>query len=141
MVNYRLKDVGECDVEIEWLGKKPKMTMENLYSLYNGMDFESSSRTTKQCKQFFEDFKKALKNDLGTNYNVEMNLGHFYVSGFVSKNDEYVYFSVEDLRDYGNGFDRVLYRTAKNNKDYTGGFNRFCNFYDLANKIKSILEK
>ena len=30
MISYNLIDNGECSYKIEWLGKKPKMTMMNL---------------------------------------------------------------------------------------------------------------
>ena len=85
MVDYRLKEVGESSFEIEWLGKKPKLNMKNLYELYKDMEFISTSGKSKQCSQFGMDLKKALKNDLGTEYDVEISIGHFYISGFVNK--------------------------------------------------------
>lgn len=143
MVDYRLKEVGESSFEIEWLGKKPKLNMKNLYELYKGMEFISTSGKSKQCSQFGMDLKKALKNDLGTEYDVEISIGHFYISGFVNKvgTDKYVYFSVEDLRDNDNRFGDVLFRSAENNKDYRGGSNHFCNLYELDVKIKELLER
>lgn len=143
MVDYRLKEVGESSFEIEWLGKKPKLNMKNLYELYKDMEFISTSGKSKQCSQFGMDLKKALKNDLGTEYDVEISIGHFYISGFVNKvgTDKYVYFSVEDLRDNDNGFGDVLFRSAENNKDYRGGSNHFCNLYELDVKIKELLER
>lgn len=143
MVDYRLKEVGESSFEIEWLGKKPKLNMKNLYELYKDMEFISTSGKSKQCSQFGMDLKKALKNDLGTEYDVEISIGHFYISGFVNKvgTDKYVYFSVEDLRDMDNGFGDVLFRSAESNKDYRGGSNHFCNLYELDVKIKELLER
>ena len=126
MVDYRLKEVGESSFEIEWLGKKPKLNMKNLYELYKDMEFISTCGKSKQCSQFGMDLKKALKNDLGTEYDVEISIGHFYISGFVNKvgTDKYVYF-----------------RSAENNKDYRGGSNHFCNLYELDVKIKELLER
>lgn len=143
MVDYRLKEVGESSFEIEWLGKKPKMSMKNLYELYKDMEFISTCGKSKQCSQFGMDLKKALKNDLGAEYDVEISIGHFYISGFVNKvgTDKYAYFSVEDLRDNDNGFGDVLFRSAENNKDYRGGSNHFCNLYELDVKIKELLER
>lgn len=143
MVDYRLKEVGESSFEIEWLGKKPKLNMKNLYELYKDMEFISTCGKSKQCSQFGMDLGKALKNDLGAEYNVEINIGHFYISGFVNKvgTDKYVYFSVEDLRDMDNGFMNVLFRSAENNKDYRGGNNHFCKLYELDVKIKELLER
>lgn len=139
MVDYRLNETGENNCEIEWVGKKLKLNMFNLRKMYGDMRFVSSSITTKQCKQFFADFKKALKNDLGEEYNVNVELGHFGVYGFVSKDDKFVYFSVEDLRENGTEFDNVLYRSAENEKDFIGGYNQFCRLEELDLKIRKML--
>lgn len=143
MIDYNLKEVGESSFEIEWLGKKPKMTMVNLYKLYRNMEFISTSGKSKQCSQFGSDLKKALQNDLGSEYSVELSVGHFYISGFVNKigTDKYVYFNVEDLRDNDNGFERVLFRSAESDRDYRGGSNNYCNLYELDKYIKNMLEK
>lgn len=141
MVEYVLNEIGENNFEIEWVGKKLKLNMFNLREMYGEMEFVSSSITTKQCKQFFADFKKALKNDLGNEYNVNIKLGHFGVYGFVSKvdNGKFVYFSIEDLRENGIEFDNVLYRSAENEKDFIGGSNQYCRLEKLGLRIKEML--
>lgn len=141
MVEYVLNEIGENNFEIEWVGKKLKLNMVNLRKMYGEMEFVSSSITTKQCKQFFADFKKALKNDLGNEYNVNVKLGHFGVYGFVSKvdNGKFVYFSIEDLRENGIEFDKVLYRSAENEKDFIGGSNQYCRLEKLGLRIKEML--
>lgn len=139
MVDYRLNETGENNCEVEWIGKRLKLNLVNLRKMYGDMEFVSSSITTKQCKQFFADFKKALKNDLGEEYNVNVELGHFGVYGFVSKDDKFVYFSVEDLRENGTEFDNVLYRSAENEKDFIGGYNQFCRLEELDLRIKKML--
>ena len=141
MVEYVLNEIGENNFEIKWVGKKLKLNMFNLRKMYGDMRFVSSSITTKQCKQFFADFKKALKNNLGNEYNVNIKLGHFGVYGFVSKvdNGKFVYFSVEDLRENGTEFDNVLYRSAENEKDFIGGYNQFCRLEELDLKIRKML--
>lgn len=141
MVDYKIVDNGESSFKIEWLGKKPKMTMKNLYGLYKGMRFISTCGRSSQYVEFGKDLKRALQNDLGAEYNVETSIGHFAVSGFVSRDNKYVYFSVEDLRDNDNGFEDCLYRTAENEKDYRGGHNNFCSLDELADKIKKLLER
>lgn len=142
MVDYRLNETGENNCEVEWIGKKLKLNLVNLRKMYGDMEFVSSSITTQQCKQFFADFKKALKNDLGNEYNVNVKLGHFEVYGFVNKigSEKFVYFSVEDLRENGTEFDNVLYRSAENEKDFTGGHNQFCRLEELDLKIKKMLD-
>ena len=141
MVEYVLNEIGENNFEIEWVGKKLKLNMVNLREMYGEMEFVSSTITTKQCKQFFADFKKALKNDLGNEYNVNVKLGHFGVYGFVSKldNGKFVYFSIEDLRENGIEFDKVLYRSAENEKDFIGGSNQYCRLEKLGLRIKEML--
>lgn len=139
MVEYVLNEIGENNCEVEWIGKRLKLNLVNLRKMYGDMRFVSSSITTKQCKQFFADFKKALKNDLGEEYNVNVELGHFGVYGFVSKDDKFVYFSVEDLRENGTEFDNVLYRSAENEKDFIGGYNQFCRLEELDLKIRKML--
>ena len=141
MVSYTLEEIGEGDVKIVWTGKRlPLTSMENLRKMYDGVEFESSFITTKQCKQFCSDFKKALQNSLGAEYNVKVNVGHFYISGFVEKNGKFVYFNVEDLRENGNEFNSVLYRTAKNDRDFTGGTNSYSKLENLDLKIKHLLD-
>lgn len=143
MVDYKLVSNGENSVKIEWLGKKLKLNMKNLYSMYKDMEFISTSGKSTQCKQFGDDFKRALQNDLGLDYSVEVSIGHFYISGFVKRisTEQFVYFCVEDLRDDDNGFKSVLYRTAKDNKDYSGGSNNFCRLDELNMKIVSLFER
>ena len=143
MVEYKLVDDGENSVKIEWIGKKLKLNMKNLYSMYKDMEFISTSGKSIQCKQFGDDLKKALQSDLGIDYNVEISIGHFYISGFVKRlsTEQFVYFSVEDLRDNDNGFDSVLYRTAKDNKDYSGGMNNFCRLDNLHLSMVSLFER
>lgn len=141
MISYNLIDNGECSYKIEWLGKKPKMTMMNLYRLYKDMKFISTCGRSSQYVEFGKDLEKALQNDLGADYKVKINIGHFAVSGFVSKDNKYVYFSVEDLRDSDNGFEDCLYRTATDDKDYRGGSNHFCSLYELADNIKKCIER
>lgn len=142
MVDYKIKEIGENSFEIEWLGKKPKLSMKTLYNLYKDMEFISTSGKSKQCSQFGADFKKALQNDLGTDYDITLNIGHFYISGFVNKigTDKFVYFSVEDLRDSDKGFENVLFRSAKNSRDFSGGFNNYCKLYELNREIERMLQ-
>jgi len=70
--------------------------------------------------------------------------GHYYFSGFATKNNKVIYFSISDVRHFpptGGGAD-LLIRTAKDYKDYTGGSNNY-SFFDvkdiqeLANKLVS----
>ena len=75
--------------------------------------------------------KKALRN--AGFENIKVSNGHYYFSGFATKNNQPIYFSISDVRHFPG--DQVLLRTAKDYKDYTGGSN---NFADL--NVESIME-
>ena len=70
--------------------------------------------------------------------------GHYYFSGFATKNNKVIYFSISDVRHFpptGGGAD-LLIRTAKDYKDYTGGSNNYSSLkteeiQELANKLIS----
>jgi len=101
---------------------------KSLALLRNG--FESSSTLTPDFAQFFRTFKsefgRELK-DIGAT-DIVFHRGHFYISGFFSKDGKAFYFSISDVRGFSessNHFSSLLYRTAKNYKDYTGGTNQY----------------
>lgn len=138
--NYRLVDDGESSYKIEWIGKKPTMnSIKNFEKAYMDMEFLSTCGKSSQYVEFGKDVNRLLKKLLGSDYNVESSIGHFWVSGFISKNDKYCYFSIGDLRD-NDWYSDILYRTAEHNKDFTGGSNRFCSFNELIENIKKVLE-
>jgi len=97
--------------------------------------FESSSGKTPQWLNFFKIFKKEFTKELQSigATNVQMNRGHFYVSGFFTVGYRMFYFSLSDVRgmDYTlrNNPDscmaQLLYRTVENYKDFTGGMNHY----------------
>ena len=70
--------------------------------------------------------------------------GHYYFSGFATKNNKVIYFSISDIRHFpptGGGAD-LLIRTAKDYKDFTGGYNNYSSLdikdiQELSNKLVS----
>lgn len=102
---------------------------------------------SKEAKSFVTAFKNYLKRNLPAGYEVEsLSAGHYYCSGFVKKEDKYIYLSY-DIPRYGeainfetSGVNGVLYRTAKNNKDFTGGGNHFCSINNVIESIISLME-
>lgn len=139
--NYELIDDGESSYKIEWIGKKPIMnSIENFKKAYKNMDFISTCGRSSQYVEFGRDVKKLFTKLFGDNYTIETNIGHFEVSGFISKNDRYCYFSIGDIRYNDSWYDDILYRTAENNKDFRGGSNRFCSFDTIVDNIKKLLE-
>ena len=141
-IRYNLIDDGENSYKIDWVDKKPTMnSMQNFLKAYNDMEFMSTSGKSSQCIECGKDLKKVLKKIFGEDYQVDLSIGHFYFSGFISKDDKYCYFCIEDLRDTNSCFDNVLYRSAKNNKDFTGGSNHFCNCEEFEISVKRLLER
>ena len=84
--------------------------------------------------------RKALKQADFTD--IKFLNGHYYFSGFATKNNKVIYFSISDVRHFpptGGGAD-LLIRTAKDYKDYTGGSNNYSSLeteeiQELANKL------
>jgi hypothetical protein len=58
------------------------------------------------------------------------------VSGFITKNNKFVYISISDSSVVKN-LGEVLYRAAENEKDYTGKDNNFFKLGDKIEKLKS----
>lgn len=139
-MGLEIKQIGEQNFKTEFKNEEKIKTMEDLRNKYNDVMFESSSITTEQCKQFYTDLKNVFDNVFGKEYKTKIGLGHFYISGFVEKNNKFVYFNIEDLRENGDEFNKVLYRTAKSFNDYTGGSNRYTELENLDIAIKNILE-
>lgn len=81
--------------------------------------------TSKDFKSFARVFKNELAKEL-KEFNVtnhEQNTGHYYVSGFFKKENQWWYYSINDVR-YFN-YISLLIRTAKDNRDFTGGANHY----------------
>lgn len=88
--------------------------------------FGSGGRNTPAFHTFFRSFTNKLTKqlrDAGCS-NIEFSKGHFYLSGFFKKGDQWWYFSLSDVRSNW-GEPSLLYRTAKDNKDFTGGINKY----------------
>lgn len=63
-----------------------------------------------------------------------------YVSGFVSKENHHVYFSIGDIRFYSSSWQRnILIRTAENTKDYHGGMNHNTDLENLQSQVYKLL--
>ncbi len=88
--------------------------------------FESSSGLTPEFAGYARTFKREVSSELErAGLKLEsFNRGHFYVSGFFSKEGKYWYFSQSDVRGLGSDA-KILLRTAQNLKDYTGGINNY----------------
>lgn len=141
-IRYDLTMDREDSYKIDWIDKKPTMnSMQNFLKAYKDMEFMSTSGKSSQYVECGKDLKKVLKKIFGEEYKVELNIGHFYFSGFISKDNKYCYFSIEDLRDSKSCFDDILFRSARDNKDFTGGSNHYCSCEEFENSVKFLLER
>lgn len=86
------------------------------------------------------EFKKLAK-DLGATVDIRPN--HFDVSSTFCRDGKYIYVSIGDMRDGGNGYwyDRVLFRTMAHEKDWTGGANQYCNYENLREELNNLWER
>ncbi len=99
---------------------------------FNNLNFEQSGYNSSEFLAFARSFKSQLKKELqkaGAELD-KFNTGHFYLSGFFTKNGKFYYFS------WHNGDSSMMYRTAKDNKDFTGGSNQWVKLNEeLGNKL------
>ncbi|MFL5766078.1 MAG: hypothetical protein ACJ77K_19190 [Bacteroidia bacterium] len=99
--------------------------------------FGSGSTNSAPFNQFAKDFKKAFAAELKSmNATIStFSKGHFYISGFLLKEDKFYYFCINDVR--GGPSPQMLFRTAHNTKDYSGGHNQYVRIFDgMAEKMK-----
>jgi len=107
-------------------------------------EFESSCHRTPEYLAWHKLFKRemtAYLKSLGAETVEIFSPNHFDMSGFFLKNQQWVYFSLSDLR---WSKDDMLVRTAKNNKDYTGGTNNFVSLQDFDTfdrQMRRVLER
>jgi hypothetical protein len=104
---------------------------------------------SKEGKSFARAFKNMLTRELSAS-GVEVtdfHIGHYDLSGFLRKDELYVYFSYSIPRhgeriDFNTGGCRgVLYRTASGPKDYHGGMNNFCSISELPEALRLFFKK
>ena len=119
------------------------MNIDNFLKEYNGHRFaDDGAYCSADFKSFSRKFKNYLKRNLPDGCRIiNHNCGHYYVSGFIKKEEQYVYYSYS--WDRFNSFDIkkecVLIRAAKNEKDYTGGINHYTSISALPKYIQNML--
>lgn len=107
-----------------------------------GYKFYSSSQTTEEFASFARDFKSHIKKILPKDAElIGWSRGHFEVSGFIKKDNKYVYFSASDVRFFLNEwYNSVLIRTAKHEKDYIGGRNQYISLTDFSENVEKLFD-
>lgn len=96
------------------------------------------------AKKFAMDFKNTLKSILKP-YGCEVasfNVGHYYFSGFIKKEDKCLYFSREIERyDMPINLNRnFLIRKAKGVNDFRGERNEYCTLEEFERLATKLLE-
>ena len=108
---------------------------------FRNWEFSSGGTTGQDFKIFARLFKKEIERQLpGDVQLLKFSAGHYYVSGFIYRNNRYVYFSISDVRHFPGGwYDNILIRTAKSDGDYTGGCNNYTQLRDFGEKAVYLL--
>lgn len=96
--------------------------------------------TSKEFDQFSRDFKSALKEICGRDWEVtKYSKGHYFVSTFLrnrSNPEKFLYLNISDIRHFPNWHTSILYRTAENEKDYRGGTNQYSSLENLKDALE-----
>jgi len=104
------------------------------------------------CSGEYKQFCKALRHYLERTFPdaeiIGFKANHYDTSGFIKKDDKYIYISsgMDRFRGYhdfseSSCMNGVLYRTAKNSTDYKGGSNHFTSFNNLEHDVKVLFDR
>lgn len=81
---------------------------------------------------------KAIAKNIGAD--IKFNANYFECSAFFSKDGKFIYVHLGDVR-WNDWYDRILYRTAKDEKDYTGGANCYCGYENLEYELSELFDR
>lgn len=111
--------------------------VEAFIEKWAGTTFESSIVKTEQFKSFARAFRNAVKASLPKGAElVNVNTGHFYVSGFIRHKEKHMYFSTSDVRFFPEEWHKhILTRIAAHDHDYTGGQNWYVFLSSLTEMV------
>ena len=124
------------------------MNFNGFCNTYDGKGIEDAGGyTSTEFNNFVRDFKSACRLAFPKDeYELKISSGHYFVSGFIRKDDKYVYISYDVPRgEYPMNFtDRsarggALYRRVSSFKDYRGERNYFTDMYHFADDVKTLL--
>lgn len=107
---------------------------------------DDGSVLSTDFKKFAKSFQSLLKDEAKPQgWEIHTyNVNHYYVSGYLHKEGNYIYFSYSPARMMPLNFDSpralhsVMLRYAKDPQDYIGGRNHFCAVKDLADTIQRL---
>ena len=76
----------------------------NTLAKYKNWEFTSGHIIDEDFRVFSRLFKKYINAHIPIEANlINFNRGHYYISGFIEKQDRYVYFSISDVRFFSGG--------------------------------------
>ena len=141
-IDYNKAQINALHSEIAELeAQKSKNKSKNGIEKWIGFQFESSSGLTDEFAQFAREFKKHILGVLPSGSElVSWSRGHFEVTGFVKRDNKFVYFSISDVRHFQNSwYEDILIRTAQHDKDYTGGSNCSTALPNFTEQVEHLL--
>ena len=129
--------------EMDSLDKQEKNSLQAGKGMekWLGNEFQSSSGLTEEFAEFAKDFKKEIKKELQGFELVNVNRGHFYMSGFVKNitTGKMAYFSTSDVRFFKDEwYYNMLIRTAQHDKDYSGGSNFSADWHNVLDRMEKL---
>lgn len=110
-----------------------------------GVQFESSSETTRQFSTFASQFRTELIKKTKEDFTLlDFRRGHFQFSGFMEHktSGKIIYFSISDVRcSQDEWYNKILIRTAQHIKDYRGGTNNYTSFENINKDMIRLVER
>ncbi|MFW6124370.1 MAG: hypothetical protein ACOC5G_04030 [Acidobacteriota bacterium] len=108
---------------------------------FEDWEFSSGATTGEDFRVFSRLFKKFVKNNLPDGAELADFLdGHYFLSGFIKRDNNFIYFSISDVRHFPKSWiDNILIRTAKDENDYTGGSNCYTTLDKFKRDVDELL--
>ena len=120
--------------------------MKKFIKKWNGKGIQDNiTCTSEEFNSFARQFFNAIKREFPDDEVVNRSKGHYDLSCYVKRGDQFVYVSFSVPRgEYPLDMSRrdamggILIRRAKNEKDYTGGSNYFTNYFDFKDDVERL---
>lgn len=110
-----------------------------------GVNFESSSETTRQFSTFASQFRTELIKKTKEDFKLlDFNKGHFYFSGFMQhiESGKIICFSISDVRySQDEWYNHILIRVARDTRDFSGGTNNYTSFEKINEDMIRLVER
>jgi hypothetical protein len=109
---------------------------------YLNWEFGSGVKTTRDFKKFALLFLNHIRKNLPKGAKLDKyGIGHYFIWGYVKKNDKYVYFFVPDVRYQKNDwYNNILLRRTKDNIE-TEGEDNYSSLKDFKKTLIKLFKK